>query len=69
MHRPPGPEGGEQVTGDDVAGVEDHVGVLQVVPHVARELREVAPEVGVGEDEDTERTADSRIMSDSDPRL
>jgi hypothetical protein len=33
--------------------VEHHVGVLHVVPHVGRELREVVAEVGVGEDEDT----------------
>lgn len=51
----------EQVAGDDVAGVEDNVGVLHVVPNVGRELREVATQVGVGEDEDAER-ADPLIM-------
>jgi hypothetical protein len=68
MDRSAGPERVEQVTGDDVAGVEHHVGVLDVVPHDGRELREVATQVGVGEDEDAER-ADPRIMSDPDPRL
>ena len=42
MDRPAGPERVEQVPGDDVARVEDHVGVLDVVPHVGRKLREVA---------------------------
>lgn len=62
------PERVEQVAGDDVAGVEDNVGVLQVVPHVGRELREVATQVGVGEDEDADR-ADPRIMADANSRL
>jgi hypothetical protein len=44
------------------------MGVLDVVPHVGRELREVATQVGVGEDEDAER-ADPRIMSDVNRRL
>jgi hypothetical protein len=57
----------EQVAGDDVAGVEDNVGVLHVVPHVGRELREVATQVGVGEDEDAER-ADPPIMADANSR-
>jgi hypothetical protein len=48
--------------------VEHNVGVLDVVPHVSRELREVPTQVGVGEDEDAER-ADPRMMSDADPRL
>jgi hypothetical protein len=68
VHRSATPERGEQVTGDDVAGVEDHVSVLHVVPHVAREFREIAPKVGVGEDEGAE-WADPRIMSDSNPSL
>ena len=55
------PERVEQVAGDNVAGVEDNVGVLHVVPNVGRELREVATQVGVGEDEDAER-ADPLIM-------
>ena len=61
MDRSAGPERVEQVTGDDVAGMEDHVGILDVLPHVGRQLREVGPEVGVGEDEDAERR-DARIM-------
>jgi hypothetical protein len=48
--------------------VEHHVGVLDVVPHVGGELREVATQMGVGEDEDAE-LADPRIMSDANPRL
>jgi hypothetical protein len=62
------PEGVEQVSGDEVAGVEDHVGVLHVVPDVGGELGEVAAQVGVGQYEDAER-ADPRIMSDADARL
>jgi hypothetical protein len=58
----------EQVGCDDVAGVEHHVGVLDVVPHVGRELREIPTQVGVGQDEDAER-ADPRIMSDAKRRL
>ena len=49
----PGPERVEQVARHHVTGVEHHVGVVHVVPHVGRELREVVAEVGVGEDEDT----------------
>jgi hypothetical protein len=48
--------------------VEDHVGVLDVVPHVGREVREVATQVGVGEDEDAEG-ADPLIMPRTAPRL
>ena len=48
--------------------MEDHVGVLDVVPHVGGELREVATQVGVGEDEDAEG-ADPRIMADANSRL
>jgi hypothetical protein len=44
------------------------VSVLDVVPHVGRQLREVPTQVGVGDDEDAER-ADPRIMSDADTRL
>ena len=54
MDRSARPERVEQVAGDDIAGVEDHVGVLHVFPHVGRELREVAAQVRVGEDEDVE---------------
>jgi hypothetical protein len=68
MDRSAGPERVEQVAGDDVAGVEDHVGVLDVVPHVGRKLREVATQMGVGEDEDAER-ADPRIIADANSRL
>jgi hypothetical protein len=67
VDRPAGPERVEQVGGDDVAGVEHHVGVLDVVPHVGRQLREIPTHVGVGEDEDAER-ADPRIMSDPQAR-
>jgi hypothetical protein len=48
--------------------VEHHVGALDVIPHVGRELREVATHVGVGEDEDAER-ADPRMMPDAKRRL
>ena len=61
VHGPATPERLEQVGGDDVAGMEDHVGVLDVLPHVGRQLREVGTEVGVGEDEDAKRR-DARIM-------
>jgi hypothetical protein len=68
VDRSPPPERVEQVAGDDIARVEHHVDVLHVVPHVGRELREVAAQVRVGEDEDTER-ADPLIMPRTTPRL
>jgi hypothetical protein len=68
VDRSPPPERVEQVAGDDIARVEHHVDVLHVVPHVGRELGQVAAQVRVGEDEDADR-ADAPIMPRTMPRL
>ena len=48
----------EQVGGHHVAGVEDGVARLDVVPYLGRQRSQVAAQVGVGEDEQAQRVGD-----------